>query len=39
MGIQKYYLRLIKNEEATITKKTSEYLQRLYKQKEEYYEE
>lgn len=34
-----YYLRLIKNEEATITKKTSEYLQRLYKQKEEYYEE
>lgn len=34
-----YYLRLIKNEEDTVTKKTSEYLQRLYKQKDEYYEE
>ena len=33
-----YYLRLIKNEEATVTKKTSEYLQKLYKQKDEYYE-
>lgn len=32
-----YYLRLIKNEEATVTKKTSEYLQKLYKQKDEYY--
>lgn len=31
-------LRLIKNEEATVTKKTSEYLQKLYKQKDEYYE-
>ena len=28
-----------KNEEATITKKSSEYLRRLYKEKEEYYEE
>lgn len=34
-----YYLRLVKKEEETVTKKTSEYLKKLYKQKDEYYEE
>lgn len=34
-----YYLRLIQSEENKVTKKTSEYLKKLYQQKDEYYEE
>ena len=34
-----YYLRLVQSEENKVTKKTSEYLEKLYQQKDEYYEE